>query len=187
MSHWLVEMFPDNSDSDLIILASHWLVKFQGAETGEGYLPPTATQLPNGQRIWPGGPWTLAKEVGMGWSPQQTQEAIRAVMATGLFRAAVQPESVTLDEEVLLGLRVRHRRKLRKDRKRMQALKQRPERHRGFEQSITLLAKEMGWTQETTELAVAELMEMGLAQEGSRPGTVNVEALVKFVRQHWRG
>jgi hypothetical protein len=188
MLPWLIEVLPDNAD--LVILASHWLAKFLGVKTGEGCLPPSVSQLPDGQRIWAwGSVERLAKEIGMGWGQRQTQEAIEAVMETGLFRAAAQPASVTLDEEVLQELHRRHRRKLRKERRRMRASEKRPACHRGPELSIARVAEEMGWTQETTEQAIAGLMEDGLAQMGSRPGTVlvNVEALEKLERRYRRG
>ena len=52
---WLLELFPH--DANLAILASHWLEKVVGVETREGYLPPTAPQLANGQPFGPGEPW----------------------------------------------------------------------------------------------------------------------------------
>ena len=115
----------------------------------------------------------------MGWSQRQTQEAIEAVMETGLFIPGPMPNSVTLDEEVLERLRERYRRILRKERMRMQAATKRPGRHHGPEVSILCLAMEIGLTQETAEQAAATLMEMGLVRKGSRPGTIhlNEEAL----------
>lgn len=165
---WLLEVFPDNGN--LAILASHWLSKFHGVDTGEIRLSPSTSQLDNGQHVWVwGSVERLSKELDLGWSPQQTQEIIDALLAAGLFKRGPIPSSVTLDENVLRRLREKHRHIMRQEARRRK-LRKRASRQDPMTRVVEQAAREMGLTEETARQGIEEMLASKLFRLDPRTG-----------------